>query len=83
MQKNVPVIIPSYIDNNEHLFLRYKTCFDAKNEDDIIEFIENFNKSDFISEKNKYIKNFINKIVCNNKNYEEMMEDYFNFFKKI
>lgn len=83
LQKNVPVIIPSYIDNNEHLFLRYKTCFDAKNEDDIIEFIENFNKSDFISEKNKYIKNFINKIVYNNKNYEEMMEDYFNFFKKI
>lgn len=76
LQKKVPVIIPSYIDNNEHIFTKYNTCFNALSQQEVIDFIENFDKQKFLIEKQKNIEKFINKIVYDNKNYDNMMKRY-------
>ena len=83
IQKKIPVIIPSYLDNNEHIFIKYGASYQAKNEESVIEFIEKFNKELYFKDKNINIQKFISKIVYNNQNYENMMNQYVNFFKKI
>ena len=83
LQKRIPLLIPSYLDNNNHIFIKYEACYEAKNEESVIEFIDKYNKELYWEEKKINIKKFINKIVYNNQNYETMMEQYVNFFKKI
>ena len=81
LQKKVPVVLPSYIDNNDHIFTKYNACFNALSQNQVIDFINNFDKQKYLSQNQKNIEKFINKIVYDYKNYDNMMGKYDSLLK--
>ena len=75
---NVPIIVPTFVHTNSTILEKHKICITANSLDELINILANNTKDDIRKLiDNARVKEFLNKYLDANKDYEQIMREYY------
>ena len=83
IQKKVPVIIATFLDQNDHFYINEKVVFEACSISDLMKFIISYKKDNYFNKDfDVNSKFFINKYIYGNKSFEGINEMFLSLINK-